>query len=104
MPIVLMEFSIFPVDRGGSLSPYVAKALDVVDRSGLPYRLGPMGTTIEGEYDACMAVARDCFEAMAKDCDRVLLQLRVDYRRDRRGAIDSKTASVERELGRKLRT
>jgi uncharacterized protein (TIGR00106 family) len=104
MPVVLMEFSIYPVDKGASLSPYVARAVNVVDRSGLPYRMGPMGTVVEGEYDACLRVAQQCFEELSKDCDRVILQIKVDYRRGRQGALDSKIASVERQLGRSLRT
>lgn len=104
MAIVLLDFSIFPVDQGESLSPFVAEALDIVDRSGLPYRLGPMGTTLEGEYGECMKVVNECFEAMSRRCGRVLLQLKVDSRRGRTGALRSKTEAVEKELGRKLCT
>ncbi len=104
MPVVLLEFSIFPVDRGESLSEEVARALDVIDRSGLPYRLGPMGTTLEGEYDDCMKVVDECFAALSQECDRVLINLKVDYRSGRDGALRSKVASVEQKVGRKLCT
>ena len=49
--MVLLEFSMSPFDKGESLGPYVARSLDIVDRSGLPYQLTPMGTIIEGEWD-----------------------------------------------------
>ena len=98
MPVVLLDFSIFPVDQGESLSAQVAGALDIVDRSGLPYRLGPMGTTLEGEYDRCMAVVNDCFRAMSAECGRVVLQLKVDYRRGTAGRLQAKIASVARKL------
>ena len=34
---VIVEFSIFPLDKGESLSPYVARALNKIQESGLPY-------------------------------------------------------------------
>jgi hypothetical protein len=36
---VIIEFSIFPMDKGESLSPYVARALKMIQDSGLPYEL-----------------------------------------------------------------
>ena len=46
--MVMIEFSMYPLDKGESLSPYVARILDVIDRSGVTYRLNPMGTVLEG--------------------------------------------------------
>jgi hypothetical protein len=42
--MVLLEFAMNPPDRGDGLSTYVARILDVIDRSGVPYQLTPMGT------------------------------------------------------------
>ena len=49
--MTLMEFSIFPLDKGASLSPYVARALSVVEKSWLEYRLNPIGKVVEGECE-----------------------------------------------------
>jgi hypothetical protein len=46
------------MDKGESVGPYVARALDIVDRSGLPYKLGPLGTCIEGEWPDVMQVVQ----------------------------------------------
>ena len=101
--MVLLEFSMFPLDKGPSLSPYVARSLDIIDRSGLPYRLGPMGTTIEGQFDELMAVVKDCFQAMAADCGRIECSLKLDYRRGHEGRLEAKVASVEQKVGRPLK-
>src|SRR5206468_12643318 len=69
--MVLAELSMWPMDKGESVGQYVARLLDIIDRSGLPYRLGPLGTCIEGEYDQVMAVIKQCHEALAADCNRV---------------------------------
>ena len=81
--MLLAEFSIWPMDKGVSVAPYVARALDVIDRSGLAYKVGPLGTCIEGEYDDVMAVVRACHEALWADSDRVMCSLKMDWRRGR---------------------
>jgi uncharacterized protein (TIGR00106 family) len=78
--------------------------LDIVDRSGLPYKLGPLGTCIEGEWPEVMAVIQKCYEALAADCNRIACTVKMDYRKGHAGAIDAKVESVEKKLGRKLRT
>ena len=99
---VLLEFSMSPMDKGTSLSKYVSRSLDVVDRSGLSYRLNPMGTVLEGEWKDCMRVVADCFEAMSGECERITCSIKVDYRRGKDGRMDSKIASVEKLLGRSV--
>ena len=83
--MVLLDFSLFPLDKGSSLSPYVARSLDIIDRSGLDYRCHAMGTTLEGEFDEVLRVVRQCFEAMAADCDRIECSIKIDYRKGRGG-------------------
>jgi uncharacterized protein (TIGR00106 family) len=102
--MVLLEFSMTPLDKGASVSAYVARSLDIVDRSGLPYQLTPMGTIIEGEWPEVIAVVTQCLEAMRADCDRVSTQIRVDYRAGPGGRLKSKVDSVQRKLGRELST
>lgn len=101
--MLLAEFSMSPLDKGASLSTYVARSLDIIDRSGLPYRLGPMGTCVEGEWDEVMAVLKACFERMAADCERVTISFKGDWRRGHGGRLEAKVDSVERRLGRRLR-
>jgi uncharacterized protein (TIGR00106 family) len=102
--MVLLEFSMSPFAKGESLSPYVARSLDIIDRSGLPYQLTPMGTIIEGEWAEVMAVVTACFEAMQADCERISTQIKIDYRAGPGGRITSKIDAVEQRLGRKLST
>lgn len=102
--MILLEFSMTPLGKGESVGKYVARSLDIIDRSGLEYRLNPMGTVIEGEWDAVMGVVKVCLERMRKDCNRISITMKADYRKGARGRLASKTASVERKLGRKLKT
>lgn len=99
---VLLEFSMTPLDKGESVSRYVARSLDIIDRSGVPYRLNPMGTVLEGEWDEVFGVVRACFERMSEDCRRISVNIRVDAREGSEGRLASKIASVEGRLGREL--
>lgn len=101
---MLAEFSVTPIGKGTSVGEWVARCLDLVDRSGLPYRLGPMGTTVEGDLDEVLDLIKRCHEAVLADCDRVSTLIKVDDRKGAKGRIESKVADVERRLGRALRT
>lgn len=102
--MVLLEFAIAPGGKGESVSEYVARVLDLIDRSGLPYQLTPMGTILEGDWDEVMAVVSACFKALQADCNRIGLNLKVDYRDGPGGRLKAKTAKLEERLGRRLST
>jgi uncharacterized protein (TIGR00106 family) len=102
--MLLAEFSIWPMDKGESVGKYVARALDIIDRSGLPYKLGPLGTCIEGEWPAVMAVIQQCYEELAKDSNRIACTVKMDWRRGQSGRLESKMQSVEQALGRPLKS
>ncbi len=101
--MVVLEFSIFPVDKGESLSPWVARCLKIVDESGLDYRLNPMGTVLEGEWDEVFEVVKRCFETLRTNCNRISVSIKADYRKGKQRALDSKIASVEKVLGKSLK-
>ena len=95
---VLIDFSIFPVDKGTSVSPYVARAVNIIRQSDLAHALGPMGTSIEGEWPAVMAVVNRCFEALQADCDRIYCTIKADYRKGAGNRLKDKVRSVEAKL------
>ncbi|MBF0183051.1 MAG: MTH1187 family thiamine-binding protein [Magnetococcales bacterium] len=100
---VLLEFSMTPLDKGESVSTYVARSLDIIDRSGISYQLGPMGTCLEGDWDHCMAVVKECLTTMQSDCKRISIAMRIDYRQGKENRLAGKIASVEEKLGRTVR-
>jgi len=102
--MVLLEFSMSPLDKGDSLSRYVARSLDLIDKSGLPYQLTPMGTIVEGEWEELMALVTSCYKTMRQDCDRISTSIKIDYRAGKSGRLKSKIRSIESKLGRTLST
>lgn len=97
---MVVEFSIIPIGAGVSTSAEVAKVVKLVDESGLDYRLNPMGTVVEGDWDEVMALIGKCHRLVAGDVERVLTSITIDDRKGRTGRITGKVESVERIIGR----
>lgn len=102
--MVLLEFSMSPTGEGQSMSRHVARILDIIDRSGVTYQLTAMGTILEGDWDEVMLVVGACFRELQKDCPRISMNLKMDYRAGVESRLHSKVDSVEGHVGRKLRT
>lgn len=102
--MVLLEFSMSPMGKGESVGKYVSRSLEIIDQSGVEYRLNPMGTVLEGDWDEVVGVVKKCFQRMSKDCGRISCVIKIDYRRGHKGRLAGKVASVEKQLKRKLKT
>ena len=96
---VILELSIFPTDKGESVSPYVTRALEIIQDSGLDYELNAMGTCIEGDWPQVIGVVNRCFEEFQKDCNRIYMTAKADYRKGRSGGLKQKVGSVQSKLG-----
>jgi uncharacterized protein (TIGR00106 family) len=98
--MVLAELTIFPTDKGVSVSPYVARVVGIIRGSGLEHQLTPMSTIIEGSWEQVMDVVTKCFKALEPDCERINGSLKIDYRRGEASRMRSKVEKVEEILGR----
>lgn len=99
---MIVQFSIIPVGEGSSISGDVAKVLKIVDESGLPYRLNPMATVVEGSWREVMDLIQRCHEEIMGGRERVLTSITIDDRRDRTDMINQKIQTVERKTGKPL--
>jgi uncharacterized protein (TIGR00106 family) len=100
---MLVEFSVVPIGAGVSVSKYVAECMRIVEASGLDYRINPMGTVLEGEYDDVMSVVRQCHMRVMELSQRVVTTIKIDDRKGLIGGIEGKVRSVEEKLGKKLK-
>lgn len=100
---MIVEFSVVPIGRGEELAGPVARVLDIVDTSGLPYRLTAMGTIVEGGWDEVMDLVRRCHEALRGETGRVYTHITIDDRPKASGRIEGKVLDVEKALGRELK-
>jgi len=95
---VIVDFAIFPTDKGTSVSPYVARVIRIIKASGLPHKFGPMGTSVEGDWTEVMDLVNRCFCELQKDSARIYFTMRADYRDGAEGRLEGKVRSVEEKL------
>lgn len=58
----------------------VDEAIKVIEASGVKYEVGPMETTMEGDYDELMKIVKEAQEAVvAAGSDRVVTIVKIDY-------------------------
>jgi uncharacterized protein (TIGR00106 family) len=99
---MLASFSVVPIGAGEEVRELVAAALAVVADSGLPYSLGAMQTTVEGDETRVMSVIMDCHRRVRALCPRVLTHIAIDDREGATNRLSGKIRDVESVLGRKL--
>lgn len=100
---MIVEFSIVPIGKGEELGELVAKIVDIVDASGLPYQLTAMGTLVEGEWDDIMELIKECHFKMRQYSSRVLTLISIDDREKAKSRLKGKVTEVEEILGRELK-
>ena len=94
---MIAQFSVFPIGEGTSLSRFVKKGVAVVEQSGYTYEIGGMATTVEVPgLDALFELVKKVHAAhVAEGALRVVIDLKVDDRRDKKATIKSKRNSVK---------
>ena len=100
---MLAEFSIVPIGAGSIIGDQLAEVLKIVDASGLPYKLNPMGTVVEGEWDEIMKLIKKCHTIVMKAGERALTTISIDDRKGKPNRIDAKVKSVEKRIGKALK-
>lgn len=99
---MLAEFSVVPIGKGTSISDQIADVLKIVDNSGLPYKINPMGTVVEGEINQVLDLIKECHQTVMQNTDRAMTTITIDDRKDRENRIEGKVASVEKKVGKTL--
>ena len=100
---MLIEFSMIPIGSGSSIGDRLAEVLRIVDASGVPYKINPMGTVIEGEWDELFTLIKKCHKTVMKKEDRVFTSISIDDRKGKPDRIEQKVKSVEKRLGKSLK-
>ncbi len=93
---MIASFSVYPVGEGTSLSRFVKKGVAIVKTSGYPYEVGAMSTSVEvPDLDALFNLIKKVHAAhVAEGAKRIVVDLKVDDRRDKEATMASKKAAV----------
>src|SRR4030065_992968 len=95
---MLVELSVIPIGAGSSIGDQLAEVLKIIDASGLAYKVNPMGTVIEGEWDDIMKLIKKCHQAVMKTGERVLTTIIIDARKGKPNRIEEKVNSIETRI------
>ncbi|MCG7895481.1 MAG: MTH1187 family thiamine-binding protein [Candidatus Thiodiazotropha taylori] len=98
---VLLEFTIFPLDQGESVSREVSKVIEMIRESGVSYQLTAMGTLIETDTvsQALEIVERATQLLNAAGCNRIYSAIKMDIRSGKTNRMESKPGSIRKHIG-----
>ena len=98
---VLLEFSMFPTDKGESVSVFVSKVIRMIADSGVSYRLTAMGTVVETATLAeALALVQKSYEVLdAQGCNRIYSSMKIDIRKGKEDRLTGKIQSVREKIG-----
>ncbi len=98
---VLLEFSMFPTDKGESVSTYVSQVIKMIADAGVEYRLTAMGTVVETDtLKQALEIVEKAYEVLDRQgCRRVYSSLKLDIRKGRENRLSGKLASVKAKIG-----
>ena len=100
--MALMYLTIIPLGtKSPSVGEYVADIQKALEKTAFPYELTDMGTVIEGNKEDLLELAAQLTEMpFSKGVNRVVTQISLDDRRDKKVSIGAKKASVAARLAK----
>ena len=93
---MIAQLSVYPIGEGTSVSRFVRKGVSVIEKSGCKYEVGGMSTTIETTgLDELFELIKQIHAAHVEEgAKRIIIDLKVDDRQDKKATIESKKAAV----------
>lgn len=77
----MMSIQILPRTKNNEdIIPYVDRAIEIIDQSGVKYQVNPMETTMEGELSHLLEIIKQMNEAMIEfGSPAVMSQIKIAY-------------------------
>ena len=96
---VILQFSIFPTDKGESVSKYVSKVIKMIDNLNLNYQLTPMATIIETDkLNEALNIINESYKVLEKEgAKRVYISSTIDIR-DGKNRLKQKIESIKNRV------
>ncbi len=98
--MALLQLTTIPLGtQTPSVGDYVAEIQKELEKTNMPFRLNDMGTVIEGNISELLAIIDKIYEIpFKKGAMRVVTQIVIDDRRDKKVAIGDKITAVQHIL------
>jgi len=96
---VLMEFAIFPTDKGKSVSKDVSKVIRLIQESGFTYQLTAMGTLVETQtVKQALDLVEKSAAILQTDSERIYSTIKLDIKSGASNMMEEKIRSIEKNL------
>lgn len=97
---VLMEFAMFPTDKGTSVSEYVSKIIKMISESGKDYKLTAMGTIVETDtMEEALEIVNKSYKVLEPYSERVYSSLKFDIQKSKDNRLVKKIDSIKNKIG-----
>lgn len=81
MPHVNVSLQVLPMVPDEKIYDVVDKVIEYIDASGVKYEVGPMETTMEGEFEKLMDIVKIAQEICVREgASRVISVIKIDYK------------------------
>lgn len=94
----LIAVAIAPFGVGDELATYVARAVEAIQKSGLPYKTTSMFTEIEGPWDEVMETVKRATAALVEEGIRTEVILKADIRPGYENTMEGKVEKLNAAL------
>ncbi len=94
--MILAQLSVYPVGEGVSMGRFVKLGVKAIKESGYTHQVGAMSTAVEvPSLEELFALVTRMRQAQLDEgAKRVIIELKVDDRRDKQATLASKIASA----------
>lgn len=76
-----VSLQVLPVVAEERIYPVVDKVIELIQKSGVKYIVGPMETTMEGDLDVLLDIVKKAQEICIKEgASRVVSVVKIDYK------------------------
>jgi uncharacterized protein (TIGR00106 family) len=98
---VLMEFAMFPTDRGESVSKEVSQVIDTIRQKTPHYQLTAMGTIVETDtIQEALDIISACYTVLEElGSERVYSSIKFDIRKKQNNRLIKKIQSIKNNIG-----
>lgn len=94
--MILAQLSVYPLGEGTSVGRFVRRGVKIIKESNFKYEIGSFSTAVEApDLDSLFLLVKKVHQAhLDEGAKRVVIDLKVDDRRDKAATLESKRKSV----------
>ena len=96
---VLINYAMFPTDKGDSVSSYVSRIIEMLEKKDYKYKLNSMGTNVEtNTLDEALEIINISYKLLENDCNRVYVSINIDIQQEKSNRIEEKINSIQNKI------